>query len=131
MKFVSKVIEEFFPNHSKKSFYEGSLNELKGIQESFLQEAMKDDLGKKINDEVLEEMLKNVYQLENLEQDAQDTQRQINKQLEEAQKLIKQVNLDLNSKSLIKSKIKEMDTFAQEAQREYEKAKREEELKGK
>ncbi len=72
---------------SHKVYLEGCT--LGKICDDFAKNAMQDDLGQKIRDEVLEDMLKIAHDLENLEQDAQYQRRRIDEQIDEAKSLMK------------------------------------------
>ncbi|GAA6938206.1 hypothetical protein CHC167_03070 [Helicobacter pylori] len=76
---------------SHKGYLEGCTLELGKICDDFVENAMQDDLGQKIRDEVLEDMLKIAHDLENLEQDAQYQRRRIDEQIEEVQSLMKKL----------------------------------------
>lgn len=76
---------------SHKGYLEGCTLELGKICDDFAENAMQDDLGQKIRDEVLEDMLKIAHDLENLEQDAQYQRRRIDEQIEEVQSLMKKL----------------------------------------
>lgn len=75
---------------SHKVYLEGCTLELRKICDDFVENAMQDDLGQKIRDEMLEDMLKIAHDLENLEQDAQYQRRRIDEQIEEGQELDKE-----------------------------------------
>lgn len=76
---------------SHKVYLEGCALELRKICDDFAENAMQDDLGQKIRDEVLEDMLKIAHDLENLEQDVQYQRRRIDEQIEEVQSLMKKL----------------------------------------
>lgn len=68
---------------------------------------MQDDLGQKIRDEVLEDMLKIAHDLENLEQDAQYQRRRIDEQIEKVQSLMKKIDMNFHSQSKIDKLVRE------------------------
>ncbi|WRG31280.1 hypothetical protein E5E15_00325 [Helicobacter pylori] len=106
---------------SHKVFLEGCTNKLRKICDEFVENAMQDDLGQKLKSEVLEEMLKIVHDLENLEQDTQYEMRKINEQLEEAKYLEKQVDMqDRHSQSEIDRLMREAKEHEREAKRCYD-----------
>ncbi|WP_033616334.1 hypothetical protein [Helicobacter pylori] len=106
---------------SHKIFLEGCTNELRRICDYFVEEAMQDDLGQKLKSEMLEEMLKIVHDLENLEQDTQCQRRKINEQIEEAKRLEKQVDMqDRHSQSEIDRLMREAKEHEREAKRRYD-----------
>ncbi len=82
---------------SHKVYLEGCALELRKICDDFAENAMQDDLGQKIRDEVLEEMLKIAHDLENLEQDAQYQRRRIDEQIEEVKSLMKKIDMNFHS----------------------------------
>nr|WP_187904237.1 hypothetical protein [Helicobacter pylori] len=99
---------------------EGCTNELRRICDSFVEEAMQDDLGQKLKSEVLEEMLTIAHDLENLEQDTQYQRRKINEQLEEAKRLEKQIDMNFHSPSEIDRLMREAKEHEREAKRRYD-----------
>ncbi|UOS27040.1 hypothetical protein MPG13_06810 [Helicobacter pylori] len=105
---------------SHKVYLEGCALELRKICDDFVENAMQDDLGQKIRDEVLEDMLKIAHDLENLEQDAQYQRRRIDEQIEEAQSLIKKIDRNFHSQSEIDKLVREAKEQEKEANRRYE-----------
>ncbi|MGN8329454.1 hypothetical protein ACR9JX_04805 [Helicobacter pylori] len=105
---------------SHKVFLEGCTNELRRICDSFVEEAMQDDLGQKLKDEALEEMLKIAHDLENLEQETQYEMRKINEQIEEAKYLEKQIHMNFHSPSEIDRFMREAKEHEREAKRHYD-----------
>ncbi|GAA8517121.1 hypothetical protein HpDR58_03160 [Helicobacter pylori] len=105
---------------SHKIFLEGCTNELRRICDYFVEEAMQDDLGQKLKNEALEEILKIAHDLENLEQDAQYEIRKINEQLEEAKYLEKQIHMNFHSPSEIDRLMREAKEHEREAKRHYD-----------
>ncbi|WQZ14104.1 hypothetical protein KVJ76_00325 [Helicobacter pylori] len=105
---------------SHKVFLEGCTNELRRIYDYFVEEAMQDDLGQKLKSEALEEMLKIVHDLENLEQDTQYEMRKIDEQLEEAKRLEKQIHMNFHSPSEIDRLMREAKEHEREANRRYD-----------
>ncbi|PUD67675.1 hypothetical protein C2R52_03445 [Helicobacter pylori] len=105
---------------SHKVFLEGCTNELRRICDYFVEEAMQDDLGQRLKDEALEEMLKIAHDLENLEQDAQYQRRKINEQIEEAKYLEKQIDMNFHSPSEIDRLMREAKEHEREAKRRYD-----------
>ncbi|NID07902.1 hypothetical protein EGM91_004635 [Helicobacter pylori] len=105
---------------SHKVFLDGCTNELKRICDYFVEEAMQDDLGQKLKSEVLEEMLKIVHDLENLEDDTQYQRRKINEQIEEAKYLEKQIHMNFHSPSEIDRLMREAKEHEREAKRRYD-----------
>ncbi|GAA9031941.1 hypothetical protein Taitung216_03730 [Helicobacter pylori] len=104
---------------SHKVYLEGCALELRKICDDFAENAMQDDLGQKIRDEVLEEMLKIAHDLENLEQDAQ-YQRRIDEQIEEAKSLMKKIDMNFHSQSEIDKLVCEAKEQEKEANRRYD-----------
>ncbi len=92
---------------SHKVYLEGCTLELRKICDDFAENAMQDDLGQKIRDEVLEGMLKIAHDLENLEQDTQSQRRRINEQIEDAKSLMKQIDMNFHSPSEIEKLVRE------------------------
>ncbi|AYJ07963.1 hypothetical protein DZC36_00870 [Helicobacter pylori] len=104
---------------SHKVYLEGCALELRKICDDFVENAMQDDLGQKIRDEVLEGMLKIAHDLENLEQDAQYQRRIIDEQIEEAKSLMKKIDRNFHSQSEIDKLVREAKE-QEEANRRYE-----------
>ncbi|WP_187955093.1 hypothetical protein [Helicobacter pylori] len=105
---------------SHKVFLEGCTNELRRICDYFVENAMQDDLGQKLKSEVLEDMLKIAYDLENLEQDTQYQRRKINEQLEEAKRLEKQIHMNFHPSSEIDKLMREAKEHERETKRRYD-----------
>lgn len=105
---------------SHKVFLESCTNELKRICDYFVEEAMQDDLGQKLKSEALEDMLKIVHDLENLERDTQYQRRKINEQIEEAKYLEKQIDMNFHSPSEIDRLMREAKEHEREAKRRYD-----------
>ncbi|WRB96118.1 hypothetical protein KVC39_00550 [Helicobacter pylori] len=105
---------------SHKVFLEGCTLELKKICDDFVENAMQDDLGQKLKSEALEEMLKIAHDLENLEQDAQYQRRRIDEQIEEAQSLMRQIDMNFHSQSEIDRLMREAKEHEREAKRRYD-----------
>ncbi|PUD22033.1 hypothetical protein C2S44_07795 [Helicobacter pylori] len=105
---------------SHKVFLEGCTNELRRICDYFVEEAMQDDLGQKLRSEALEEMLKIVHDLENLEQDTQYEMRKIDEQLEEAKSLMRQIHMNFHSPSEIDRLMREAKEHEREASKRYD-----------
>ncbi|PDW27024.1 hypothetical protein BB465_03455 [Helicobacter pylori] len=105
---------------SHKVFLEGCTNELRRICDYFVEEAMQDDLGQRLKDEALEEMLKIAHDLENLEQDTQYQRRKINEQIEETKYLEKQIDMNFHSPSEIDRLMREAKEHEREAKRHYD-----------
>ncbi|MGN8442879.1 hypothetical protein ACR9LG_00680 [Helicobacter pylori] len=105
---------------SHKVFLEGCTNELRRICDYFVENAMQDDLGQKLKSEVLEDMLKIAYDLENLEQETQYEMRKINEQLEEAKRLEKQIHMNFHPSSEIDRLMRESKEHEREAKRHYD-----------
>ncbi|OOP83066.1 hypothetical protein [Helicobacter pylori] len=105
---------------SHKVFLEGCTNELRRICDDFTENAMQDDLGQKLKDEALEEMLKIAHDLENLEQDTQYQKRKINEQIEEAKSLEKQIHMNFHSPSEIDRLMREAKEHEREDKRRYD-----------
>ncbi|PDX46458.1 hypothetical protein BB472_00170 [Helicobacter pylori] len=103
-----------------RSFKERCTNELRRICDDFTENAMQDDLGQKLKDEALEEMLKIAHDLENLEQDTQYQKRKINEQIEEAKSLEKQIHMNFHSPSEIDRLMREAKEHEREAKRRYD-----------
>ncbi|GHR83926.1 hypothetical protein VN0664_05220 [Helicobacter pylori] len=99
---------------------EGCALELRKICDDFVENAMQDDLGQKIRDEVLEDMLKIAHDLENLEQDAQYQRRRIDEQIEEVQSLMKKIDRNFHSQSEIDKLVREAKEHEKEANRRYD-----------
>ncbi|WQV44505.1 hypothetical protein KVM66_00335 [Helicobacter pylori] len=105
---------------SHKVFLEGCTNELRRICDYFVEEAMQDDLGQKLKNEALEEMLKIAHDLENLEQETQYEMKKINEQLEEAKYLMRQIDMNFHSQSEIDRLMREAKEHEREAKRRYD-----------
>ncbi|MCQ2878875.1 hypothetical protein JT247_01435 [Helicobacter pylori] len=105
---------------SHEVYLEGCTLELKKICDDFAENAMQDDLGQKIRDEVLEGMLKIAHDLENLEDDTQYQRRKINEQLEEAKRLEKQIHMNFHSPSEINRLMREAKEHEREASKRYD-----------
>lgn len=105
---------------SHKVYLEGCALELGKICDDFAENAMQDDLGQKLKSEVLENMLKIVHDLENLEQDAQYQRRRIDEQIEEAKSLMKKIDMNFHSQSEIDKLVREAKEPEKEANRCYE-----------
>ncbi|MFP6199720.1 hypothetical protein ACLGCY_01410 [Helicobacter pylori] len=105
---------------SHKVFLEGCTNELRRICDYFVEEAMQDDLGQKLRSEVLEDMLKIVHDLENLENDTQYQRRRIDEQIEEAKSLMRQIDMNFHSQSEIDKLVREAKEHEKEAKRRYD-----------
>ncbi|WP_208377385.1 hypothetical protein [Helicobacter pylori] len=105
---------------SHKVFLEGCTNKLRKICDEFVENAMQDDLGQKLKSEALEEMLKIVHDLENLEDDTQYQRRKINEQIEEAKSLEKQIHMNFHPSSEIDKLMREAKEHEREAKRRYD-----------
>ncbi|AZP95289.1 hypothetical protein CYK58_07220 [Helicobacter pylori] len=105
---------------SHEVYLEGCTLELKKICDDFTENAMQDDLGQKIRDEVLEDMLKIAHDLENLEDDTQYQRRKINEQIKEAQSLMRQIDMNFHSSSEIDKLVREAKEHEKEANRRYD-----------
>ncbi|GAA7752127.1 hypothetical protein HpMS105_10980 [Helicobacter pylori] len=105
---------------SHKVYLEGCTLELRKICDDFVENAMQDDLGQKLRDEVLEDMLKIAHDLENLEQDAQYQRRRIDEQIEEAQSLMKKIDSNFHSQSEIDKLVRETKEHEREASKRYD-----------
>ncbi len=105
---------------SHKVYLEGCTPELREICDDFVENAMQDDLGQKIRDEVLEDMLKIVHDLENLEDDTQYQRRRIDEQIEEAKFLMRQIDMNFHSQSEIDKLVREAKEHEKEANRRYD-----------
>ncbi|WRF65102.1 hypothetical protein FNE47_00360 [Helicobacter pylori] len=105
---------------SHEVYLEGCTLELKKICDDFEKNAMQDDLGQKLRGEVLEDMLKIVHDLENLEQDAQYEMRKINEQIEEAKSLMRQIDMNFHSSSEIDKLVREAKEHEREASKRYD-----------
>ncbi len=105
---------------SYEVYLEGCTLELRKICDDFAQNAMQDDLGQKIRDEVLEDMLKIVHDLENLEDDTQYQRRKINEQIEEAKSLMRQIDMNFHSSSEIDKLVREAKEHEKEASKRYD-----------
>ncbi len=105
---------------SHEVYLEGCTPELRKICDDFEKNAMQDDLGQKLRDEVLEDMLKIAHDLENLEQDVRYQRRRINEQIEEAQSLMRQIDMNFHSSSEIDKLVREAKEHEKEANRCYD-----------
>ncbi len=105
---------------SHEVYLEGCTPELRKICDDFEKNAMQDDLGQKLRDEVLEDMLKIAHDLENLEQDVRYQRRRINEQIEEAQSLMRQIDRNFHSSSEIDKLVREAKEHEKEANRRYD-----------
>ncbi|GAA8090293.1 hypothetical protein BTM474_02880 [Helicobacter pylori] len=105
---------------SHEVYLEGCTLELKKICDDFEKNAMQDDLGQKLRSEVLEDMLKIVHDLENLEQDVQYQRRRIDEQIEEAKSLMKKIDRNFHSQSEIDKLVRESKEHEKEANRRYD-----------
>ncbi|QDY61776.1 hypothetical protein CV729_01355 [Helicobacter pylori] len=105
---------------SHEVYLEGCTLELRKICDDFTENAMQDDLGQKLRSEVLEEMLKIVHDLENLEQDTQYQRRKINEQIEEAKSLEGRIDMNFHSQSEIDKLMREAKEHEREAKRRYD-----------
>ncbi|WQW46857.1 hypothetical protein KVL14_00550 [Helicobacter pylori] len=105
---------------SHKVFLEGCTNELRRICDDFTENAMQDNLGQKLKDEALEEMLKIAHDLENLEQDTQYQKRKINEQIEEAKYLEGRIDMNFHSPSEIDRLMREAKEHEREAKKRYD-----------
>ncbi|BAW41882.1 ATP-binding protein [Helicobacter pylori] len=105
---------------SHKVYLEGCALELRKICDDFIENAMQDDLGQKIRDEVLEDMLKIAHDLENLEQDAQYQRRRIDEQIEEAKSLMKKIDRNFHSQSEIDKLVREAKEHEKEVKKRYD-----------
>ncbi|WRB28888.1 hypothetical protein KVK19_00335 [Helicobacter pylori] len=105
---------------SYKVFLEGCTLKLRKICDDFVENAMRDDLGQKLKSEVLEEMLKIVHDLENLEQDTQYQRRKINEQIEEAKSLERRIDMNFHSQSEIDKLMREAKEHEREAKKRYD-----------
>ncbi len=105
---------------SHKVFLEGCTLELRKICDDFEKNAMQDDLGQKLKSEALEDMLKIVHDLENLEDDTQYQRRKINEQLEEAKSLEKQIDMNFHPSSEIDKLVREAKEHEKEASKKYD-----------
>ncbi|OKB10706.1 hypothetical protein AOD82_0202945 [Helicobacter pylori] len=68
----------------------------------------------------IEDMLKIVHDLENLEQDAQYQRRRIDEQIEEAKSLMKRIDMNFHSQSEIDKLVREAKEHEKEANRRYD-----------
>ncbi|MGN8534620.1 hypothetical protein ACR9M4_06465 [Helicobacter pylori] len=105
---------------SHEVYLESCTLELKKICDDFEKNAMQDDLGQKIRDEVLEDMLKIAHDLENLEQDVQYQRRRIDEQIEEAKSLMRQIDMNFHPSSEIDKLVREAKEHEREAKRRYD-----------
>ncbi|GAA7450057.1 hypothetical protein ID1017_09060 [Helicobacter pylori] len=99
---------------------EGCTLELKKICDDFTENAMQDDLGQKLRDEVLEDMLRIAHNLEILEQETQSQRRRINEQIEDAERLMKKIDRNFHSKSEIDKLVRETKEQEREAHKRYD-----------
>ncbi|WRE26309.1 hypothetical protein KVD01_00560 [Helicobacter pylori] len=105
---------------SHEVYLEGCTLELKKICDDFEKNAMQDDLGQKLKSEVLEDMLKIAHDLENLEDDTQYQRRKINEQIEEAQSLMRQIDMNFHPSSEIDKLVREAKEHGREARKRYD-----------
>ncbi|MFT2614654.1 hypothetical protein [Helicobacter pylori] len=105
---------------SHKVYLEGCTLELRKICDDFVENAMQDDLWQKLRSEVLEDMLKIAHDLENLENDTQYQRRKINEQIEEAQSLMRQIDMNFHSSSEIDKLVREAKEHEKEASKRYD-----------
>ncbi|GAA8097491.1 hypothetical protein HpNP05_03560 [Helicobacter pylori] len=105
---------------SHEVYLEGCTHELRKICDDFAKNAMQDDLGQKLRSEVLEDMLKIVHDLENLEDDTQYQRRKINEQIEEAKSLMRQIDMNFHSSSEIEKLVHEAKEHEKEANKRYD-----------
>ncbi|GAA8334882.1 hypothetical protein QAP05_06850 [Helicobacter pylori] len=105
---------------SHEVYLEGCTNKLRKICDDFAENAMQDDLGQKLKSEALEEMLKIVHDLENLEQDTQYQRRKINEQIEEAKSLEGRIDMNFHSPSEIDRLMREAKEHEREASKRYD-----------
>ncbi|WP_120864529.1 hypothetical protein [Helicobacter pylori] len=105
---------------SHEVYLEGCTLELRKICDDFTENAMQDDLGQKLRSGVLEDMLKIVHDLENLEDDTQYQRRKINEQIEEAKSLMRQIDRNFHSPSEIDRLMREAKEHEREAKRRYD-----------
>ncbi|WP_120804751.1 hypothetical protein [Helicobacter pylori] len=105
---------------SHEVFLEGCTLELRKICDDFEENAMQDDLGQKLKSEMLEDMLKIAHDLENLEDDTQYQRRKINEQIEEAQSLMRQIDMNFHSPSEIDRLMREAKEHEREASKRYD-----------
>ncbi len=105
---------------SHEVYLEGCTLELRKICDEFVENAMQDDLGQKLKSEVLEDMLRIAYDLENLEDDTQYQRRKINEQIGEAKSLMRQIDMNFHSPSEIDRLMREAKEHEKEANRRYD-----------
>ncbi|GAA7624105.1 hypothetical protein HpMMM27_03520 [Helicobacter pylori] len=105
---------------SHKVYLEGCTLELREICDDFVKNAMQDDLGQKLRDEVLEDMLKIAHELENLEDDAQCQRRRIDEQIEDAKSLMKKIDMNFHSQSEIDKLVRKAKEHEKEAHKRYD-----------
>ncbi|GAA7026491.1 hypothetical protein AOH443_10420 [Helicobacter pylori] len=105
---------------SHKVYLEGCALELRKICDDFAENAMQDDLGQKIRDEMLEDMLRIVHDLENLEQETQYQRRRIDEQIEEAKSLMNKIDRNFHSQSEIDKLVREAKEHEKEANKRYD-----------
>ncbi|GAA6980810.1 hypothetical protein ID0084_05560 [Helicobacter pylori] len=104
---------------SHEVYLEGCTLELKKICDDFTENAMQDDLGQKLRDEMLEDMLRIAHNLEILEQETQSQRRRINEQIEDAERLMKKIDRNFHSKSEIDKLVRETKEQEREAHKRY------------
>ncbi|GAA9651021.1 hypothetical protein HpVa75_01350 [Helicobacter pylori] len=105
---------------SHKVYLEGCALEFRKICDDFAENAMQDDLGQKIRDEMLEDMLKIAHDLENLEQDTQYQRRRIDERIEDAKSLMKRIDRNFHSSSEIDKLVREVKEHEKEAKKRYD-----------
>ncbi|WRD40331.1 hypothetical protein E5K47_00325 [Helicobacter pylori] len=105
---------------SHEVYLEGCTLELKKICDDFEKNAMQDDLGQKLRSEMLEDMLRIVHDLENLEGDTQYQRRKINEQIEEAKSLMRQIDMNFHSSSEIDKLVREAKEHEREASKRHD-----------
>ncbi len=105
---------------SHKVYLEGCTLKLRKICDEFEKNAMQDDLGQKLKSEMLEDMLKIVHDLENLEDDTQYQRRKINEQIEEAKSLMRQIDMNFHSSSEIDKLVREAKEHERGASKRYD-----------
>ncbi|PUD56124.1 hypothetical protein C2R56_06110 [Helicobacter pylori] len=105
---------------SHEVYLEGCTLELRKICDDFEKNAMQDDLGQKIRDEVLEDMLRIAHDLENLEDDTQYQRRRIDEQIEETKSLMRQIDMNFHPSSEIDKLVREAKEHEKEASKRYD-----------
>ncbi|RVZ13380.1 hypothetical protein EC527_00825 [Helicobacter pylori] len=105
---------------SHEVYLESCTLELKKICDDFAENAMQDDLGQRLKSEALEDMLKIVHDLENLEDDTQYQRRKINEQIEEAKSLMRQIDMNFHSSSEIDKLVRKAKEHEKEASKRYD-----------